>query len=277
MPQETSRGLAGRDSTYWSPLPSAQLDHIVILLPISQLHSLPSWLSDNFTISPGGTHADGRTENVLILLGDGVYIELIAFTSTTSPESRATHRWGKKPYGVVDYAFTLDSKDTTTDYKTLVEQWNREVVDQGLYAKGLVAGGRTRPDGTVLKWEIAAPHGDNTGKANFWCLDVTPRELRVPLSKKGTTHPSGVVGVGEGVIHLPEEEKEALGRLFEVHLDKKDGGYGIATPTQPDERNAKIRLESGDAHKIGLTFKSKGKKGVIKGDIGGTELEITLV
>ena len=37
----------------------AQLDHVVILLPYDYLSNPPNWLTDNFTISPGGTYSDG--------------------------------------------------------------------------------------------------------------------------------------------------------------------------------------------------------------------------
>ncbi|MBE7180065.1 MAG: VOC family protein, partial [Terriglobus roseus] len=69
-----------------SPL---QLDHIIILVPHSLLASIPSSLSNAFTISPGGRHADGATENVLVVLRDGVYLELIAFAD----EARKPDHW----------------------------------------------------------------------------------------------------------------------------------------------------------------------------------------
>ena len=59
--------------------PTPILDHIVILVPHETLTNLPPWLTDAFTVLEGGRHADGVTENKLILLQDGVYFELIAF------------------------------------------------------------------------------------------------------------------------------------------------------------------------------------------------------
>ena len=66
--------------------------HIIILVPYEFLTSPPSWLTSAFTLSPGGRHADNRTENRLILLADGSYIELIAFIND-DPALREGHWW----------------------------------------------------------------------------------------------------------------------------------------------------------------------------------------
>lgn len=44
-----------------------------------------------------------------------------------------------------------------------------------------VSGGRTRPDGEVLKWRITAPTVEKHGRGllPFFCGDVTDRSLRV--------------------------------------------------------------------------------------------------
>lgn len=63
-------------------------------------------------IQPGGKHADGRTENRLVVFRDGTYLELIAFIDD-APEKRRGH-WWDRAFGVVDYALT-----TTNDTSTL--------------------------------------------------------------------------------------------------------------------------------------------------------------
>jgi len=60
-------------------MPKALLDHVIILVPSSIIDSPPEWLTKHFTITQGGTHADGKTHNSLIVFQDGSYIELIAF------------------------------------------------------------------------------------------------------------------------------------------------------------------------------------------------------
>lgn len=253
------------------------LDHIVILLPIEELRSLPPWLTDNFTISPGGTHADGRTENVLILLSDGVYLELIAFTESTSPKARARHRWGSESYGIIDYALTVDSDNLDEDYAQLVKNWKEAGVNDTFYASSLVDGGRTRPDGEVLKWKIAAPDQDNTGLANFWCLDVTPRRLRVPITMAATTHPSGVIGVQSVTINTGDQA-EALDKLFRSYLPATSSGFSIGNPVHPEAEGLNIQV-SNELNRPGIQLALRTTKETrsIRGELGGVELDISLV
>ena len=68
----------------------AQLDHVILLLPYQDLLNPPSWLTSNFIVSPGGLHADGKTENRLVLFEDGTYLELIAFIND-DPVRRQGH------------------------------------------------------------------------------------------------------------------------------------------------------------------------------------------
>jgi hypothetical protein len=83
----------------------------------------------------------------------------------------------------------------------------------GLIYTDLKSGGRTKPDGTVLKWHVSDVRLDQEhkpsfhflgGEAPFWCFDGTPRQLRVPVNKQNTTHPSGVVGVAEVAIYVKD-------------------------------------------------------------------------
>lgn len=71
-----------------------QLDHVVLLVPYEDVVNPPSWVTDNFIINPGGTHADGKTENKLVLFADGTYLELIAFINDDA-EKRRGHWWDK--------------------------------------------------------------------------------------------------------------------------------------------------------------------------------------
>ncbi|KAI1771067.1 glyoxalase-like domain-containing protein [Hypoxylon cercidicola] len=206
-------------STSTTPL----VDHIVILIPHSFLSAPPSWFADLFHFYPGGRHADGLTENTLALLADGSYIEFIAFVPGGDPAKRAAHHWGSKKEGtVVDWALTLptseedegDKVDGQGDAKKLRQQKafveiQRRVQDvhAGIEYADLLAGGRLRLDGEMVKWEVAFPKStDNSGEGPlergtvpFWCLDVTPRQLRVPYDTAPdfAKHPSGAVGVAK--------------------------------------------------------------------------------
>src|SRR5437762_400207 len=84
------------------------LDHIILLLPYSTLVNPPQSLTKTFTLTPGGRHADNKTQNKLLVFESGFYIELIAFIPPEE-ESRRGHWWGGKWGGFVDWAVTSGS------------------------------------------------------------------------------------------------------------------------------------------------------------------------
>lgn len=182
-----------------------KLDHIVILQPES---ATPEALLEHaekfkkwFTILPGGFHTSGRTQNVLVSIADGVYLELIAFTRPPSKEDR----WGqRKPTNIVDFAFLGHPESGKHAYRDGV------------------AGGRGE-----CKWIVTAPKNEwGVGRVPFWCEDVTPRELRVP---KPTTQPSGVKAVKKITILVdsaPQHDK--LTALYSEIIGSKD--LKVGTP-----------------------------------------------
>lgn len=156
-----------------------QLDHVVI-----HVKNLDAAIADyaalGFNVQPGGTHADGATHNALVVFADGSYIELIAFLKPDSP-----HRWGgwaRRGYeGLIDFALLPSSVGAVV----------AAARGRGLDYDGPVDGGRLRPDGERLVWQIGTPR---TPDLPFLCGDVTPRALRV---REGDVriHPNGVQGV----------------------------------------------------------------------------------
>ncbi|KAI1641631.1 glyoxalase-like domain-containing protein [Daldinia loculata] len=216
------------------------VDHIVILIPYSFLSAPPSWFADLFHFYPGGRHSDGLTENTLVLLADGSYLEFIAFVPGVDPAKRAAHQWGKKKEGtVVDWAVTLPSSSSPSSAEEearFLEQEKkfREIqkrvrdANAGIVYGDLRRGGRTRPDGEVLKWAVAFPKHDDgdpvePGTVPFWCLDITARGLRVPYTDPGVTkHPIGAVGVAKVEV-LPENRKtvESARVVYDTILDTK--------------------------------------------------------
>jgi Glyoxalase-like domain len=149
-----------------------KLDHIVILLLQSETAEDLVKHADKFkkwfNVLPGGFHTGGRSQNVLISLEDGVYLELIAFTSPPSKDQR----WGQfKPTRIVDMAF-LGHPET-----------GKEAYSEG------IPGGRGE-----CKWIVTAPKNEwGVGRLPFWCEDIdNPRDLRVP---KPTSQPSGVTAI----------------------------------------------------------------------------------
>lgn len=205
------------------------LDHIVILVSYQTLQDLPKRLESVLTVIDGGAHADGRTVNKLIEFSDGVYIELIAFQDGLDLEKRKTHRWGElQENTLVDWAYTLPNEKDFGVIQQRVKEANSEIIYHDP-----VPGGRIRPDGVELKWSVASAYTTSgkavhPGKAPFWCLDRTPRHLRVPYQEDDgseppyTKHPSGAVGVSGVSISVPKEERHIIAGVY-------DGIHGSAT------------------------------------------------
>lgn len=248
------------------PNHATQLDHVIILLPYEDIVNPPRWVTNNFTVSPGGKHADNKTENRLILFADGTYIELIAFIND-DPAKRKGH-WWDKPFGIVDFALTTQKP---FDYAALQERLKASNSDVS-YAEPK-EGGRRRPDGQELKWKVTFPLGAERGEVPFWCHDVTPRERRVPVSETNTKHPCHATGMSKVTVEvLPDRRDRVRIAMSAITEEPRQNlrGYAVGTP-RPDEDEGE-RVDSwidhiptrgrGVSHQICLTLKlpRDGKK-----------------
>jgi catechol 2,3-dioxygenase-like lactoylglutathione lyase family enzyme len=155
------------------------LDHVVIA--VSDLEAaISDYRALGFTVYPGGVHHGGVSHNALVIFADGSYFELIAYRQA-APEVRWWQVLSKAGEGFVDFA--LLPENTARDAEA--------ARGRGLDLDGPIAGGRLRPDGARLDWQIVRP---KTTDLPFWCGDVTPRALRVPEGDM-RVHPNGVTGV----------------------------------------------------------------------------------
>lgn len=154
------------------------LDHVVLVV-----RDLASAIDDHrrrgFTVTIGGSHADGLTHNALIPFSDGSYLELVAFKDL---DRSITHRWWKIATdggGLADFALLSD--DLGADTAALGD----------LVTRSPMPGGRIRPDGAEVKWRTAvlAP------PLPFLIEDVTARDLRVP-GGAAIEHANGATGIG---------------------------------------------------------------------------------
>jgi hypothetical protein len=159
------------------------IDHLVILVEDLAAASA-DYAALGFTVAPGGEHADGATHNALVVFADGTYLELIAFRRP-APE----HRWWRHVAagaGLIDFALLPDA----------IEADVAAARERGLRFGEPRPGGRLRPDGQRVAWQIALPE---TPDLPFLCGDVTPRSLRVP-GGAARQHPNGVTGIADVVV-----------------------------------------------------------------------------
>ncbi len=252
------------------------LDHIVLLVPHHVLVSLPAWLTSALHVLDGGRHADGATENKLVVFPDGVYIELIAFVPGTDPAQRARHRWGRLAEGrIIDFALTLLEPSASDDDDPPAPEEGFSLVQGRVKAAGTgitygdpQAGGRVRPDGVKLRWAVASALveadeelGGGTkplgaGHLPFWCLDRTPRGLRVPHSdRENVEHPSGAVGVAgvtvsaRGRNHIQRLRKvydaitDKQAKLVEGEADRVESHWNVQVPVPQRSLLAKLVLK----------------------------------
>ncbi|CZS96014.1 hypothetical protein WAI453_009708 [Rhynchosporium graminicola] len=137
----------------------AHLDHVIVLVPYASLANPPAWISENFTITPGGQHADGRTENRLICFRDGSYVELIAFVNDDA-KNREGHVWGDRQFGIIDFALTHSTGDASALFSELEKRLEAVKWKDGevkVAYEPPKAGGRTRPDGIDVRWTVTQP------------------------------------------------------------------------------------------------------------------------
>lgn len=198
--------------------PTQALDHLILFLPVDPttgFPKLPTFFEQNFTLTPGGVHADNLTSNILILLEDGCYIELICFISPKKPVS--THWWasGTERFGWIDWCLTNNASPK--------DSWEAVGGVGGSHSEP-VEGGRKRADGTDVKWAVTFPRGENGGQSSrgrvpFFCHDITERQVRVPIDQEKTAHSSGILGVKELTVvvrdqQLLVETREVYTKIF---------------------------------------------------------------
>jgi catechol 2,3-dioxygenase-like lactoylglutathione lyase family enzyme len=194
---------------------SLSLDHIVIRVQDLE-QTIADFGSLGFTVQRGGTHADGATHNALIGFADGSYFELIAFLRD-APE----HRWWDEGHragdGYVDFALLPQSVGATIDH----------AVQRGLVYDGPLAGGRLRPDGERLEWQIGKPR---SADLPFLCGDLTPRRLRVAEGavREHENGARGVTNITLAVNDLDESLARYRALLGDIDVQRAPlPGYGV--------------------------------------------------
>jgi len=146
----------------------------------------------------GGPHTNHATQMAISSFPDGSYIELIAPQQNYDAAALGAHQWGKFIQGDAGpCAWAVRPKFFDAEVA--------RIRAAGVPVK-LVGGGRTRPDGTALKWQTADVAGAGVGVfLPFLIRDETPRQNRAfPGGKPANRDQSGILRVVIAVSKLSD-------------------------------------------------------------------------
>jgi hypothetical protein len=196
------------------------LDHVVFVTH-DLAASVEQYRGQGFTVTPGGEHADGITQNALVALADGAYLELVGFRKP-APQ----HRWWRyaDAGGFADFAVLSDDLDA--DVAALGNFVTRPSLE----------GGRTRPDGVTLRWRTAMLQPP----LPFLIEDLTPRDRRVP-GGDAARHANGTTGIKSVVVDCVDL---AAAEGAYAHLRER-GGPHVVLRTSVRDGIAEIRYAVG--------------------------------
>ena len=294
---------------------STQQDHIVLLVDNQFFENLPRWVTENFTVTPGGYHEGQPSRNKLVIFADGSYLEFFNWYDTPpslDDENLPMRSWGPKTPGLIDFAIT----DTTHSAEESVGTVNERLSegpekDSGLGVKfgKPIAGSRKKADGVEIKWKVTRPEfskGEKTpgqelfaeGRIDvpFFCHDVTPRTDRVPSEDEKTTHPCGAIGIAACEILVPKHLQTEYARVYSKILGSKlepvagqnSHTLDISVPqgsarstvvvrAAETEKDIKRMQEKGIGFSdLVIAIKSDGPGGETRRSLGSTGIESTI-
>lgn len=200
-----------------------QIDHVLVAVPDLAAASA-DYRRLGFTVTPGGTHANGATHNALVAFADGAYLELIALVNPSAPPQ---DRWGEmmaRARGLIGFALLTPDAGAAAG----------EVRERGVRTSDAVENGRLRPDGERVAWRaFNVQAGDEDERVlPFVIEDVTPRGLRVPAGDQAV-HPLGVTRLA-GVEVAVRDLDEAAGWFA--------GLLGVQPAASPDADRRRLPL-----------------------------------
>ncbi len=198
--------MVGPGSLWSQGAGRTNLDHII--LAINNLDRGIAEFAERTGVTPvkGGEHPTGRTQNALVSLGNGSYLEILApRSSEPNPEAVIPFR-GLSVAGWALHGGRLEP---------LLESLKRA----GFTTVGPTPGSRKQPDGTLLEWR--------TGGADAGGLGLAPFLIEWSA---GTAHPSANAPGGCRLeqVEVRERDPAPLQRFFSAL-----GYAGSATSGEP--------------------------------------------
>lgn len=188
------------------------IDHVLIAVPDLEL-ATEIYQALAFQVLRGGTHPRMGTQNALVPLADGCYLELIAVTDPALAEEQVPFVVAALERENRIARFVLESDYLETDVSAMRAR--------GLHMGDPLDGERERPDGTRVAWRSAFPLDMHMP---FVLQDVTPRPVRVPRPTEGIgqTLRMGDINVGvTNVLAATTVYQQLLG------IDGEDGWFQL--------------------------------------------------
>lgn len=230
------------------------IDHVIIL--VDQLsEAIRAYAALGFDVTPGGEHPGWGTENALIALADGSYLELLAardrVLAAGHPLWRRLDGSMRAPgeYG----GFMLGSDDLAREVDMLRAR--------GLGFDGPRPGARLRPDGQDVRWRLAFPE---RRELPALIEDVTPRSLRIAPPADGIGRAIRITQVAVAVPQLAASgaayaallgagepcpgPEESRGRAFRV----RDARVVLFEPTPGGQAERQVMASGPGVHSIVL-------------------------
>jgi hypothetical protein len=178
--------------------------------------------------SPGGRHTNGETENALLSLGDGVYLEIVA----PQAGAKGTHDWvafcrASATPRILTYAMR--------SAHTLAELAGREIA-AGRPPDGPYDLGRERADGALLAWKLLDVETGAFDRAVPFFIDWKDSEHPSLTAAPGARllrfivrHPDAA-GLQERLASLSVEAEveHSAATAFEALLDTPKGRVSLA-------------------------------------------------
>jgi hypothetical protein len=180
------------------------VDHVIVL--VDDLRTvMQRYTALGFHVEIGGQHPGWGTENALITLADGDYLELLAAHDRMLA---AGHRLWKRQNGTLrepgEYGgFMLGSNDLDADVSRLSPH--------GLAIDEPSPGSRVRPDGEEIRWRLAFSKREDLPAI---IQDETPRARRVPTAASGLNTRTRLGRVTVAVRNV-EDSAGAYARILE--------------------------------------------------------------
>lgn len=236
---------------------SVSIDHLVISVNDLQA-ATETFRTAGFTTNYGGKHADGITENALVILGDGAYLELIALTEGSTLEQATFKALVRPTEGYTGYALiTADLTETV-----------HRMSNAGIEVAGIRGGSRHRPDGELLKWRMTRI-GEHMSP--FMIQDVTSRDLRVPTTPDNIEHPNGVTGVRDIKILVSEFAKmvDAYQAITDIvpQVTEQEAVFMLnnnsITLTKPQDETQRAYVTTFGAVPYAVTFASNDEQTLV--------------